>query len=241
MKKILVCLMVFIGVSFASAALAENLSGNISETVMSKYVRANGTLAYDHMATWTNVFVNNMLLDGLSIDLWDSNGYTGRSHGNEVELWLDYHRTLDKNSGLGMDIGLGYMDLSPVFVVPKGDFFVPNIEINKTLAEGLTGYARVEIYLPQSGGINQTRNYLGIRYSWKISDAFTLNQDASFLYNDIPHSKSAFLGKDCADLSWFFSRNKNLSFDIYNTLFLASEHKVHETDDMVGIGIKHRF
>lgn len=236
MKKVISLLVVpFVLFAISYVSAEEKVSASISTKLLPKYVLDNGILAYNRTVVQTDILLR--LPSGFYVDLWGSKGFVGENRGNQVSPTVGYNLLISQENEIGIDLGLTYNNLSPVSRVPRGDRIEPFIEVYKKISNGLTPYAKIEVFLPAKGATpnTETRSHLGIRHFWQITDSVALSQNLKLLYANPPLKNPGLILKHYAKLSWFFS--KSVSINASNCLFVPFEHKSHKTQIVPGIGL----
>lgn len=160
----------------------------VTTETLPKYVGFDGAVFSSHPVQWTSLSVSSH--SGLSAGAFTSVALTDRStnpnpnYGNEVDLWADYSHKL--GDGWTGDVGLSYINASPLLQVPNGDVVQSHLGIQRPLAFGnkfaMTPYLTVRRFDPLRGS-SPGRGWLtqlGSNSTWKPWKRFTVDSFVEF-------------------------------------------------------------
>lgn len=248
MKKIemLVVAALFSMIPFFSVATAaeDKISAGISEQLLSGYLGDCGFRISNHSVSQTDVWVS---YKGFTFDAWVSQDLSGDRDGDEVDFTISY-AIEDIWRGVSLDIGLAYFDIPnpEIFSGIEGDFIQPFFELQKdfqiTDDVSISPFLRGEFCFSTDGGEN-TIVHLGIKHSWKINDAFSLN-DKIVLVSDLGENGSAAgsLALYRGALNWKISDTIDIDLLIVKMTQVVSGARDREDfESVAGTGINFNF
>lgn len=228
-------------ICFTGMTFAADITGSFSTKVLPKYVFGDGVLGYNSVVWQNDLFFN--LPGGFSLDLWDSKGFNGRSYGNEWDATGAYAHCID-GTGVCYSVALAFYNLKPTGSIGKKDVISPIAEVNVDAGKNFKPYAKFELYIPSDGHTVEgtSRSTVGVSHHWQISDEIVLDQKGKVIYATGIGCRDAWvLGHELV-LSWFPGKDKKLSVDIYNNIYVPLTRDTVRKDEVVpGLGATYRF
>lgn len=220
----------------------------VSTKVLSRYVGSSGLLAHEKPVLQTDLYL--LLPKGFYADLWHSVGLDGTSMSSDFGDEIDYTFgwTGGDVKGLGVDVGVTYLDLVDLFD-GRRDLLYPYLEVNRKFPlfekSFFIPYVRVERYFPLASESFDGGTYLqaGMRHLWDPISLLTISQRVGVLYDDGAFGLGAgFVGQ--YNLNLGVNVAKGITLDVPTVKFTApmsSFSDGRETQTVIGIGVTVRY
>jgi hypothetical protein len=209
------------------------IPGTFSTKLAPKYLGGDGLIFHDQSVLQSGLSIN--LPIGFYGEIWHSAGLDGTNLNSDGGDEIDYAVGWSGNNilgGLGIDVGVTYIDLKDLFTLPRKDLLIIHNEVNWqtkiSITSSLTPYIKYEGFLPAPEGPKAGNIlHLGIRHTWTPdASVFSLGQEIGGLYdNGACGAREGLVGKYKLNLSYKILKNASLDFSTTCTW------KIHNASD----------